>query len=391
MKFIKKWFKDNQKILIFVLILFVVWQLLVAGVMALGQYFLPHTDHFVYGEGKCCLVNPSWLWRRANFDGIHYLEIARKGYGVYQQAFFPLYPRLIKWLRPFFQRKDVIIGTGISAVSLFLGLFFLCKLVELDYKGGVPRRTLIYLLIFPTAFFFSMIYTESLFLLLVIASFYFARTKRWWLAGIWGALASAARLPGIFLLPALGVEWWQQLQKEKQKDRLRVAFSGLSLLLIPLGLLFYMRFLSQHYGDPFLFAHVQPHFGAGREVDKIILLYRVFWRYLKMLVTVDIMTPTYFVVVLEFLTGLGFLILAIFAYLRQWFSYLVFMALAYITPTLTGTFLSLPRFALILFPGFILLALWAEKYRWVRFLYLLISLPLFVLSLLLFTCGYWIA
>jgi hypothetical protein len=110
-----------------------------------------------------------------------------------------------------------------------------------------------------------------------------------------------------------------------------------------------------------------------------------------MLVTVDFLTPTYYVVFLEAFTGIMFLFLTIFAYLRRWFSYLVFMVFAYLTPTLSGTLSSMPRYVLILFPGFILLSLWAQNYRWLRILYPFFAGLLFILSLLLFSRGYWVA
>ena len=237
-----------------------------------------------------------------------------------------------------------------------------------------------------------MVYTESLFFFFIIGSFYFARTKRWWLAGILGGLASATRLPGIFLFPALLIEWWQQ--REVKKSKLENQNWGMSLLpifLIPLGLLFYMRFLAIRYGDPLMFAHVQTFFGAGRSGDKIILLYQVFWRYFKMLITVDKQTLVYFIVVLKSLSAMSFLVFIIFTYLRRWYSYLVFMTLAFIAPTLTGTFSSLPRYVLVLFPAFILLSLWSEKYRWVRIIYPTIAISLLIFCLLLFTRGYWVA
>jgi len=229
-----------------------------------------------------------------------------------------------------------------------------------------------------------MIYTEALFILLIISSFYFARTKRWWWAGIFGGLASATRLVGIFLLPALAFEWWQQ---KKTKNFLTL----IPLLLIPVGLLCYMRFLSVNYGDSLMFIHVQSFFGAGRTADRIILLYQVFWRYLKMVITVDKGTLIYFVVILESLSAVVFLFLGLFVFLRRWYSYLIFMVLAYIAPTLSGTFSSMPRYVLVLFPGFILLSLWAEKYRWLRILYPILVIPLFIFCLLLFTRGWWVA
>ncbi len=88
------------------------------------------------------------------------------------------------------------------------------------------------------------------------------------------------------------------------------------------------------------------------------------------------------------LIGLTFII---FTYLKRWYSYLIFMVLAFIAPTLTGTFSSLPRYALVLFPSFILLSLWAEKYRWIKILYPLLAIPLLIFCLILFTRGYWVA
>lgn len=390
-RFIKKFWQKNKKLLLFVLLVFIVWQVLISGLIALGEHYFPTTWEYLYIEKRA--INPSWLWSRANFDGIHYLDIARKGYGIYQQVFFPLYPELIKELTPLFNGRDLVAGMFISTVSLFFALLFFYKLVRLDYQKSIARRAIIYLLIFPTAFYFAAVYTESLFLMLILASFYFARTKHWWLAGIFGLLAASTRLPGVFLFPALVVELWFQagLDKKSQKNWRYFASNLMPLLFIPLGLIEYMFYLAVHFHDPLLFLHVQPYFGAGREATKLVLLYQVFWRYLKMLITCEKLTPTYFVVILEFFSGTAFLVLTLFTWLRRWYPYVVFMVLAYITPTLTGTFSSLPRYALVLFPGFILLAIWAEKYKWVRILYPLIAISLLIISLLFFTRGYWLA
>ena len=397
MKSIKKWFKKNSSVLKFITLAFVIWQVALILIISLGNKYFPTSGAYLYTE-KNVVLSPSWLWSRANFDGMHYIGIARGGYGLYQQAFFPLYPRLVGFMSHLFMGRTLLGGWVLNLLFLYLSLFFFYKLLKLDFSERISRRTLIYLLLFPTAFFFSMIYTEALFFLLIVSSFYFARnkvlpqtgsyfarTKRWWLAGIFGGLASATRLVGIFLLPALLFEWWQQ--KKSQKWDL----SLLPIFLIPVGLLVYMLFLKQHYGDSLMFMHVQAFFGAGRNAGRLILLYQVFWRYLKMLITVDKGTLTYFVVVLESLSAVSFLFLGVFVFLRRWYSYLIFVVLAYLTPTFTGTFLSMPRFVLVLFPGFILLSLWAEKYKWLRILYPILAIPLFIICLILFARGYWVA
>jgi len=383
MKSIKKWFKKNSQALKFVSLVFIIWQAALILIIFLGSKYFPTSGAYLYTE-KDVVLSPAWLWSRANFDGMHYIGIARGGYGLYQQAFFPLYSKIVNLMAHLFGGRVLLGGWVLNLVCFYLALFFFYKLLKLDFSERISKRVLVYLLLFPTAFFFSMIYTEALFFLLIISSFYFARTKRWWWAGIFGGLASATRLVGIFLLPALAFEWWQQ---KKTKNFLTL----IPLLLIPVGLLCYMRFLSVNYGDSLMFIHVQSFFGAGRTADRIILLYQVFWRYLKMVITVDKGTLIYFVVILESLSAVVFLFLGLFVFLRRWYSYLIFMVLAYIAPTLSGTFSSMPRYVLVLFPGFILLSLWAEKYRWLRILYPILAIPLFILCLLLFTRGFWVA
>lgn len=366
--------RENKNILKWIGIIFLIWRLALVLIAFIGIKLLPLREGYL-GES---------VW--ANFDGVHYLTIARHGYYQFQQAFFPFYPYFIRYLARFL-KNYLLSGLLISHSTFLVSLYLLYKLVRLDFNDRVAKRSLIYLFLFPTSFYFGSVYTESLFLAFILGSFYAVRKKQWGVAGILGAFASATRFVGIFLFPALLIEWYQEKEKSK-KEKLK---TFLPLLFVVIGLLVYMWYLKETVGDPFYFIHVQPLFGAQRTGGKIILLYQVFWRYLKMLITVEKMTPTYFVVVLEFLSGLLFLVLSIFTYFRLRLSYLIFMVFAYLTPTLTGTLSSMPRYILTLFPGFILLAVFAEKYKWVRILYPLVTIPLFIISLLFFTRGYWVA
>jgi len=46
---------------------------------------------------------PAWMHQFGNFDGVHYVRIASAGYEYqFTQAFFPLYPLLIKIVSPIF-------------------------------------------------------------------------------------------------------------------------------------------------------------------------------------------------------------------------------------------------------------------------------------------------
>lgn len=405
----------NKSIIKWILSVFIIWRLVLVAIVWFGIKLLPLGPGYVLGGGQKAYLEKPLFWAWANFDGVHYLTIAQKGYLQFQQAFFPFYPLLTRSINNFVHNY-LASGLLISHLALIVSLYLLYRLVKMDFNQSIAKRSLIYLLIFPTSFFFGAVYTESIFLAFVLGAFLAARKNKWLLAGVLGALASATRFVGIFLFPALLVAWYLEndvhLSDSKEKIIGRVVrlfsprlSSGLEkkekktkdlgtiapLFLIFLGLALYMLYLWKTLGDPLYFIHVQPYFGAERTGGKLILPYQVFWRYLRMLVTVEKLTPTYFVVLLESLTGVAFVFLTLFTYLRRWYPYFVFMALAFLTPTLSGTLSSIPRYALMLFPGFILLAIWGEKYQWVRRIYPLISVPLLVVSLWFFSRGFFVS
>lgn len=340
---------------------------------------LPVKITFLGGGWQNYFVSPlTWSW--ANFDGVHYLGIASFGYRQFEQAFFPLYPLLIRILGAFSGIDYVKLGILLSNLSFFLAIVILYSLIKLDY----PKNAfwiIAFLLFFPTSFYFASVYTESLFLFLAIGSFYAARKRLWWLAGFCGALASATRIVGVFLLPALAVEYFLTSRSDKR--------SFLWLLLIPLGLILYMYWLNNNYGDPFYFFHAQASFGAGRSSSGLILLPQVVFRYLKIFITADF-NYQYLISVVEFISSIGALFLLIYGIKKIRWSYWVFAALAYLTPTLTGTFLSMPRFVLTIFPLFFLLPYYLGNNK-VRTIWLTISIVLLFIATMLFTRGYWIA
>ena len=408
---IKKLFKFKKLLTINYLPLFtfLFWRLLLSFASWLGQRFIPLKEGFLGGEGF-------GVW--ANFDGVHYLSIAQRGYIDFEQTFFPLYPLLIRFLAPLFRGNFLFSALFISHICLLTTLLLFSKLLQLDFKDKLsiihhpepeqssvqgstkPSSALVYghpliiLLLFPTSFFFASVYSESLFLMLVLGAFLAAKKKGWGLAGILGALASATRLVGVFLLPALLVEFWQQktLRNWKLAFRRNPAKRAIGnliyLLFIPLSLFAYMFYLRKAFGDPLRFLHAQQAVGY-RETARIILLPQVFWRYLKIFLTVSPHTFAFWVAVLEFGTTVLFLILTVFSFLKLSLSYSIFMLLSILTPTLTGTLNSMPRYVLTCFPGFILLGLINNRVMRVfllsAFWFLLIILTAF------FTRGYFIS
>src|SRR5919202_251794 len=86
-----------------------------------------------------------------------------------------------------------VVGVLISNLALLGALAVLYRLVRLDYGDTVATRTVWLFALFPTAFFFSAVYAEALFLLLTVASIYCARTDRWGRAAAFGFLAALTR------------------------------------------------------------------------------------------------------------------------------------------------------------------------------------------------------
>ena len=364
------------------------WRLLL-GVVALAAIrFLPYKPSFPYSDSLLSNLGPRWLTAWANFDGVHYLTIVEKGYfGTGSiQAFFPLYPMLVSIVSRL-GINPVLVGVILSTICFGLALVILHKLIQKDWGKKVATRTIILLLLAPTAFFFTSLYTESLFLLLVVLSFYLAREGNFLKAGLVGILAAMTKTIGVLLVPALLVELWQQKKKGVFDKKNWGSIVG--SLLPAGGLGAYMIYLQKVFGDALLFLHAQPQFGAQREVDKLILPYQVFWRYAKMVATVEPASFTYYTVWLELMSAVVFLGLVIWAFYKTRRSYAVFAALALLVPTLTGTFTSLPRYVLVLFPAFVVMAQVLSGKKYV--LALVISGILLIINTMLFIQGYWVA
>ncbi len=155
----------------------------------------------------------SWeIWRW--FDSYWYLSIVEHGYApgsaLHQPtnwAFYPLYPLLISLVGRLFGSTDrayLAAGLLIANAAALVALSYLYRLIERDFDKQTAQRALYLLLAFPTAFYFSALYPESLWLALAISCLYYARQRRWQLAGPLGALAAATRPQGLgLLLPLL--------------------------------------------------------------------------------------------------------------------------------------------------------------------------------------------
>lgn len=170
------------------------------------------------------------------WDAIHYLLIAQHGYaGSSETVFYPLYPLLIR-IFSLVLGSEVLAGMLISAVSFCVALTLLHRLTELELSRSAADATVLLLAFAPLSFFFTAVYTESLFLALSVGAVYAARCDRWALAGILAALSAVTRVPGILIVVLLACLYVRQ---SRHLDRL-IAW----LLLAPLALGSFLAYLA---------------------------------------------------------------------------------------------------------------------------------------------------
>jgi hypothetical protein len=313
----------------------------------------------------------------ARWDSVWYLRIADGGYGddPARAAFFPLYPLLVRGVGTLFGGSHaglLVAGFLVSLAAFLAALVLLYRLTELELGRRIARPTLLLLAVFPAAVYFGAPYSESLFLLLAVGTFYAARTGHWAWAGACAGLASATRSAGLVLLLPLALIWWS--------SRPRRSRDAAWLLLAPLGIAAYAAWLGLVEGDALRFLDVQDAWSRERSVplagawDGLVAAFDG----ARQLASGS-RTPVYF----EIAAGDPFRIAAInlmlFATLvfagvacvgvlrRLPRAYGVWMAASLVLPlsfpVTPQPLMSLPRFVAVLFPVFMWLALVCEERR----------------------------
>ncbi len=223
--------------------------LLVLGVLSVAL-FPSRVSASVPGWAAPPLAGSEWhqlftAWER--FDALWFLRIASSGYrvGDGSAAFFPLYPLTVRALSVVMGSHPFAASLVVSNGSFLAALFMLYVLTTAEVSEAVARRTVLYLSVFPSSFFFFAPYSESLFLFLVLVAFWGARRRRWGLAAFAGALAALTRGVGIVLAPALAAE---ALRQRREGVRRWPAGLGAALATV-LGGLSYLGYWSARSED----------------------------------------------------------------------------------------------------------------------------------------------
>ena len=212
-------------------------------------------------------------------------------------AFFPLYVIVCAFVKllTFWKLDTYIVGMFVSNVCIFIATFTAVKMLEVikekrqsigvlqNESKGEGLMLIILMMCGPYTFYFCSVYTEAMFVMFIALFFYFCAKKRFVLAGLMSAFASATRIVGCLLVFALIVELYMDMVPGK------VSFKGiktfvikmlqapkriLSVLLCPFGAFCYMAFLYLFCGDVWAYKNVQI---AWRE-DTYFPVLGVLWK-----------------------------------------------------------------------------------------------------------------
>lgn len=287
-----------------------------------------------------------------NWDGPHYTYISQHGYtNIGDEAnfivFLPLYPAIIGAVN-FIIGNSLLTGILVSNILFILAGVVFYELLKLHYPERFSSFVVILMAIFPTSYFFSSTYPESLFVLLFCISFYLFDKNFTIFSGIAGGLATLTRPFGILIWPSLAIE---SLKKSKKITRIAILvfFAAISIAAyLAINYFVYhdyfafQKILKEHWQKSFVF----PWRGIYQSW-RIAFLYKGWDSYRIMVGWGEAIAST---------LAWIFVPLAFYKKFKIRLSWAIYYLFGVIFFTSTGFILSAPRYLLSLPPFFVILA-----------------------------------
>lgn len=309
------------------------------------------------------------------WDSDWYISIAKDWYQKIGEnavaiVFYPLYPTLIK-VTSFFINDLPLFGLLVSFLFSIIASILLFEVTLLDFNKRIATKAVFFLNIFPTSYFLQAIYTESLFLSISLLCFLLLRKGKLLGAGLAGMFATLTRINGLFLIPIFFIE--------NQSESIYKKF--FAAILASIGFFTYLFINFFTFGNFFQFSETLKN-NWSKQLD-------FSWK--GILGGVDLLSyyegDYLFSYYFELPTVLLIFIIGIFAFLKIRKSYGIYTLLNCLLFISTSFILSTPRYALILFPIYIALAMIKSKF-------ITVVLSLSFISLLcyfsyIFTQGRW--
>ena len=365
------------------LLIALVIKLTIFLIIYLSGYFLPfcydcYKNDFSYLPDKSSGAHLSFQ----TWDARHYEFLSENGYSpdLPSDVFFPLFPRLISLLNAIVH-NPIVSGFLLTTVFTFVMLIFLYFLVEELYNSKIAFYAGLFSLAFPTSFFFSLMYSESLFLMLVTAFFYFWLKRETTFAAACALLIPLTRPLGILLVVPLFLSMIIPSKSKFPKD-IQNNFPLLLSTLFGFGIYFFCMYTST--GSPWSGFLAQKYYVAGNSLQN--LLHPLLW-FKRNFIEITLTLHNYTTSIIDRLFFAGFLASLFGIYKNAdkiFFYYALVMGLV---PALLGNFMAYTRYLVVVFPIFIILALiFKNKSPYV-------IIPLFMMQiffLVIHSLNYWV-
>ena len=305
-------------------------------------------------QGFTVMEQPNPFWDRfARWDAGWYYGIASGGYkhvegGRSNLAFFPVYPQLMGALGRVMggaQQDFYFAGILISWLAFAAAMPLLYRLACFDVSHEQATRVTVYAAVFPSAYFFGVVYSESLFLLTLVSATLAFRSKRWIWAAVAAALMTATRVNGVMFLPALALIGWDAASTGRERRwALAAALFGAA------GIAGYSLFVYGVSGDPFEWYDSITRWGyhpGGNPLSGLVSLAQHLMTHPIEFIATEPMAPY---ATLNAMAATGALLSVPFIWDRFGRGYAAIVVLGLLLPLSSGQFEGLGRYCSVLFP-----------------------------------------
>lgn len=372
----------------------------------------------------------------ARWDAAWYLTIAHDGYRKNMStAFFPLYPLGLRAIA-ITGLPWVLAGVVLSVSALAFALYGIHRLTTLELGSISAARLAVLLMAFaPMAFYFSAVYSESLYLALSVGVFWYARQGRWAWAGALGGLAGATRSAGLVLVVPLLILYFYGPREDRPPDspgsnlvrnngrrrghpwrdiwralkpRYHLRRELLWLALLPVGAGMYMLYLGLSIGNALIPFHAQeawsrqfvgPYLGvwdgarAAFDGARQLLSFQRQHLYFPGARASPFIAASHNLILFAFLLAAIPAIVGVLRRLPLAYGAYVLAALALPLsyPVTSQPLMSLPRFLVVLFPLSIWFAGWLGGHQRTRTTVLICSALLMAFFVGQFATWHWVA
>ncbi|MCL4789790.1 MAG: hypothetical protein KJ070_23930 [Verrucomicrobia bacterium] len=324
-------------------------------------------------------------------DGSHYLHLSEAGYsaGDVSCAFYPLWPLLIRWFSIFTCGSHLLSGLLLANSLSLVAVLMFFRMIRSRLGDATAWWSLVFLLLFPGAIFFQLVYTEGLFLLLAMMLCRGLERRRYALGIVAAFLLPLTKAVGVFcifpILWHLCIEspsmrqWLVSLARGNALTRKFISHSGqaqqagdlpradatrateglgILLLLAPLlGWSTYFLLMWNWTGNPFEGFEAQKHWGV-QSVGNLFNLPKF---------VIGFFSPTVWHAFKDSaFDRLAFILLIWFLPViwrldKGWFLWAVVLG---VVPAVSGTFTSYARFESVVFPLFVALGVFLGRHEW---------------------------